>query len=298
MGFKPTTRVKTTGTLTEKLVREHGIQLTRINDVAGARIVVAGGRASQAEAVSAIVKNFTSSGEKQPQIIDRRSDPRQGYRAVHVVVFINRFAIEVQVRTQLQDSWAQIFERVADQWGRQIRYGGEAEGADKVVVLQGELVQDRTTRAKIVDVLQNLSSAIDAYEVAEEADQSITRSFELVEAGKGITELMESLEAKIGPVKFSLFESSEDYARRRQNVISTCSFLIKDRRRRNRIIRRSFPKDPERVNAVSYSRGVDTITGVVYHHLVQSREERKSARRTISMFLSDLSQMREEEDIE
>lgn len=31
------------------------------------------------------------------------------------------------MRTHLQDTWAQLFEKVADVWGRQIRYGGSPD---------------------------------------------------------------------------------------------------------------------------------------------------------------------------
>lgn len=34
--------------------------------------------------------------------------------------------VEVQVRTGLQDAWAQLFERFADVFGRGLRYGGQA----------------------------------------------------------------------------------------------------------------------------------------------------------------------------
>lgn len=57
------------------------------------------------------------------KIIDRRSKPSHGYRAVHLVPLVLGLAVEVQVRTRLQDLWAQAFERVADKAGRGIRYG-------------------------------------------------------------------------------------------------------------------------------------------------------------------------------
>lgn len=50
-----------------------------------------------------------------------------GYRAVHVIAKVDNIPVEVQFRTELQDLWAQVFERLADGWGRQIRYGGEPD---------------------------------------------------------------------------------------------------------------------------------------------------------------------------
>ena len=58
------------------------------------------------------------------KIIDRRRSPTHGYRAVHVIATLDEHPIEIQVRTQLQDLWAQAMERLADEAGREIRYGG------------------------------------------------------------------------------------------------------------------------------------------------------------------------------
>lgn len=123
LGFAVANRLKTTSTLVEKLHRERGMKLTRVQDVAGARVVVRGTRIDQDEAVASIVAVFAGAA-KPPQIRDRRSKPSAGYRAVHVIVFPGNLPVEVQVRTELQHLWAQVFERLGDAWGRAIRYGG------------------------------------------------------------------------------------------------------------------------------------------------------------------------------
>ena len=43
--------------------------------------------------------------------IDRRKNPTYGYRAVHVIVYWDGIPVEIQIRTELQDTWAQIVER-------------------------------------------------------------------------------------------------------------------------------------------------------------------------------------------
>jgi hypothetical protein len=56
--------------------------------------------------------------------MDRRAETSHGYRAVHVIISLEGVSIEVQVRTLLQHCWADLMERLADRFGRQIRYGG------------------------------------------------------------------------------------------------------------------------------------------------------------------------------
>ncbi|MEV8433118.1 RelA/SpoT domain-containing protein [Streptomyces chartreusis] len=122
LGFDPTSRVKNTGTILEKLARHGGSWLKSIQDLAGMRIVLDGDRRAQDEAVRIIVQAF-SEAEREPKTIDRRAQPSQGYRAVHVIVYPDGIPVEVQVRTKWQHEWADMFEKLADLIGRGIRYG-------------------------------------------------------------------------------------------------------------------------------------------------------------------------------
>jgi Region found in RelA / SpoT proteins len=128
LGYAPTTRVKTTPTMTDKLRRTHGMELARMQDLAGARIVVDDFTA-QDEAARKISGLYQKLGCRC-RLIDRRADPRYGYRAVHLIVHIDQMPLEIQIRTQMQDTWANIVERLADRWGRGIRYGQDPEGPD------------------------------------------------------------------------------------------------------------------------------------------------------------------------
>jgi len=116
LGFPATTRVKTTGTLIDKL-RRTNLSLSSIQDFAGARIVIDGTRYDQDQAVTRIMDAFQDC-PRAPQTIDRRERPSHGYRAVHVIVYAETVPVEIQVRTKLQDSWAQISEKLGDIWGR------------------------------------------------------------------------------------------------------------------------------------------------------------------------------------
>lgn len=127
-GFSLTTRFpKTAGTLIEKLKRDR-TRLSTVQDVAGARIVCEGGRPAQDEAVERILGALE--GIADCTIRDRRDEPSFGYRAVHVIAEIDGILIEIQVRTDLQDQWANLMEKFADIFGRQVRYGSPPDDPD------------------------------------------------------------------------------------------------------------------------------------------------------------------------
>ncbi len=233
-GFSPTSRVKTTTTLAEKLAREHGIQLSRINDIAGARIVVRGGRVAQDRAFEKIVELFEAPGLRPPHVIDRRDDPRQGYRAVHVIVYPQATPVEIQVRTELQDIWAQIFERFADQWGRAVRYGGDIEAAE----LDRWPVDFRDDVSKALrgalDLLTAASHAIDGIETlrahAERTQEAIaTLRRPATRADPADDREREALMSEYLPLRLKAKRMLEMYE--------------PDRRKRGRVIRRYLRRD-------------------------------------------------------
>jgi ppGpp synthetase/RelA/SpoT-type nucleotidyltranferase len=121
-GLVPTSRVKNTGTILEKLDRYGGSWLKSIQDLAGMRIVGGFDRDGQDQLVERLVALFDHGG-RSPRLVDRREHPVQGYTAVHVVVFVDDLPVEIQVRTRLQHEWADLFEKLADRVGRGIRYG-------------------------------------------------------------------------------------------------------------------------------------------------------------------------------
>jgi ppGpp synthetase/RelA/SpoT-type nucleotidyltranferase len=112
-----TSRLKTVNTIVEKLRREK-TRLAEMQDVAGVRIVIEGGLIEQDSRAHDLIRLFPTA-----RVVDRRSRPSHGYRALHLVPVVSGYPVEVQLRTRLQDLWAQAFERVADRAGRGIRYG-------------------------------------------------------------------------------------------------------------------------------------------------------------------------------
>ena len=140
-GWPVTGRVKTRNTLVEKLRREPRLPLSKVQDVVGCRIVVEGGRHEQ-DAVVAMLRDMDPSA----RVVDRRERPSSGYRAVHVITTHEGWPAEIQVRTALQHEWAQIFERLADVFGRGLRYGGRPEVRAHGVV--GRAVTTRLARRR------------------------------------------------------------------------------------------------------------------------------------------------------
>jgi ppGpp synthetase/RelA/SpoT-type nucleotidyltranferase len=141
LGIEATARLKTVNTIVEKLRRER-TRLAEMQDIAGLRIVQEASITQQDDLVSAVGALFPSA-----RVQDRRSTPSYGYRAVHLIGMADEHRIEIQVRTVLQDGWAQAFEKLADIVGREIRYGGNpARGGDEA--------------RSLVRVLQSLSRAI------------------------------------------------------------------------------------------------------------------------------------------
>jgi hypothetical protein len=57
-------------------------------------------------------------------VADRRERPSFGYRAVHLIVRRGTKLVEVQVRTALQQRWAELSEKLADLVDPAIKYGG------------------------------------------------------------------------------------------------------------------------------------------------------------------------------
>ncbi len=114
--------IKNTGTILEKLRRSGGSGLKSMQDLGGMRIVGMFDRRGQDEVTEWVCVLFADE-ERAPKVIDRRAAPMHGYAAVHVIVFPDDAPIEIQIRTARQHEWAELFEKLADLVGRDIRYG-------------------------------------------------------------------------------------------------------------------------------------------------------------------------------
>lgn len=95
---------KSTTSIREKLLRE-SIRLSQIQDIAGCRVIVLGVKDQE------IVMDSIQSLFNDIVVVDRREKPRTANRAVHVIIKQDDKVIEIQVRTALQHSWAELSEK-------------------------------------------------------------------------------------------------------------------------------------------------------------------------------------------
>jgi len=129
LGLDPAGRpAKSTQSIIAKLVRLR-TRLSRMQDIAGCRVEV-DNIPEQDRVVSQIANVYP-----EAQIDDLRIMPSHGYRAVHVIVKVAGFPVEIQVRTPLQNSWAQGTESLADSFDPEIKYGGGPEQLRHVLEL-------------------------------------------------------------------------------------------------------------------------------------------------------------------
>ncbi|KFI53743.1 RelA/SpoT domain-containing protein [Bifidobacterium biavatii] len=144
-------RVKTIDTLRDKMIRTPGMQIPSIHDVMGVRVAADMTLSVQSEVASRLAGCFSSAS-----VLDIREHPHSGYRAVHVIVRMCGVCGEIQVRTMLQDLWANCFELAGDMFGRGIRYGGEPDRYDYGI---SETLKSISEGLASLEALEDVSSS-------------------------------------------------------------------------------------------------------------------------------------------
>jgi ppGpp synthetase/RelA/SpoT-type nucleotidyltranferase len=160
--WPPVGRLKTLDSALAKLRRKEARRLSTMQDIAGCRIVVTD-VSYQDTAVGTITTAFGDA-----RVHDLRSGSATGYRAVHVVVdteIARGFTgqVEIQVRTALQDDWAQVSEKLAD--------------------LHGDAVKHGPVRGEIGAFLLRLSDRIREFEEAERRELNRHRARQILAEG-------------------------------------------------------------------------------------------------------------------
>jgi ppGpp synthetase/RelA/SpoT-type nucleotidyltranferase len=104
-----------------------------IDDIAGCRLIVEN-LANQNEVVGQLLGLF-----KNVTVDDRRVRPSHGYRAVHLIVDVDGKLVEIQIRTELQQAWAELSEKLSDVFDRSIKYGGGNQDVLSLLVIASEV---------------------------------------------------------------------------------------------------------------------------------------------------------------
>lgn len=173
-GFVATPRTKTSTSIIEKMRRDK-TALSRMQDIGVLRVVLPMSLREQDKVAKEISGLFS-----EVELIDRRDKPNNGYRAIHLHVELDGFHLEIQVRTTLQDRWAQVNEKMGDLFGREaFRYGGTSEDAAV------EQLRER---------LQEISRQIADHEVLVSKALGFSLSGSAGRAGSEGTERQEQLE--------------------------------------------------------------------------------------------------------
>lgn len=120
-GSRVSQRLKRIPTILSKLHREPKMELGRMHDIGGCRVVLAD-LAQVYEVLDRYRTRPTSGGIKVQDYIEKPKP--DGYRGVHVIVKYHGRRIEVQLRTQVQHEWAFTVESVTARYGLAIKTGG------------------------------------------------------------------------------------------------------------------------------------------------------------------------------
>ena len=135
LNLRPAGRpAKSTGSIIEKLHRET-IRLSQVQDIAGCRIILKD--IEEQDFTTELIKNIFPS----MIVIDRRTKPSYGYRAVHAIIKINEKPIEVQIRTLIQHKWAELSEKLSDKINPLIKYGRGDKNSLKLLRNYSNLTQ-------------------------------------------------------------------------------------------------------------------------------------------------------------
>ena len=110
---------KTRQSIVDKLYRQKKLRLSQMQDIAGCRIVVQGGT----QAARQVNKQLVNAFEEKQLIIQSKPRNKDGYRAIHIIVKINKKSYEIQLRTLAQDFFANLVERLSDKENT-LKYGG------------------------------------------------------------------------------------------------------------------------------------------------------------------------------
>ena len=133
-------RLKRLGTIYDKLtVRETGLDLSRMRDIGGCRVVTDNNDVSGVYELLEYAKKQWQSDVKR--VIDYVATPREsGYRAIHIEVNQDGYIIEVQLRTRVMHAWAETAESFSYVFQKNYKQDGQSKVHD-YMRLYSKLIQ-------------------------------------------------------------------------------------------------------------------------------------------------------------
>jgi putative GTP pyrophosphokinase len=132
---KVTQRLKRFPTVVDKLLREPTMKLSRMADIGGVRAVLHD-QAAAYRVASQLRRNWTIM-----KFRDYVAEPKaDGYRALHLINRNRGRLIEVQLRTRLQDAWANSVEADARRVAPGLKFGAGPQVLRDFYVALGELL--------------------------------------------------------------------------------------------------------------------------------------------------------------
>jgi hypothetical protein len=127
-------RLKRLPTIADKLIRLPTMKLAAMGDIGGVRAVVPDQKAAYYVARQ-LRKNWTITRFRD-YVVEPKAD---GYRALHLVNRHRGRLIEVQLRTRLQDSWANFVEALTSSVAPGLKYGQGPPGFPQLLVALSSL---------------------------------------------------------------------------------------------------------------------------------------------------------------
>ena len=139
-------RLKRMATIRDKLDREPSMSLSRMHDLGGCRAVL-----HDQAAVDQVLARLREQRRWAllPRTWDYVSRPKpDGYRAKHVVARKDGVLIEIQLRTEIQHTWAELVERLDRSLGTRLK-AGQADPSVRVALVRGSEIMAAFERGEI-----------------------------------------------------------------------------------------------------------------------------------------------------
>lgn len=176
-------RPKQLHSIIAKLQRET-IRLSQMEDIGGVRVVLPS-LSSVDRTAQLITERFEVKGDDNYVVTPK---PDTGYRARHIIVLEDELRIEIQLRTQLQNLWADMVERYTVLGIADLKHG---QGSKEVLEFFFEL-SELLSSLEPQDVTAARLNLAKLGEIEELLDLSAPHREELVKQKKGLFDQIRS----------------------------------------------------------------------------------------------------------